>query len=125
MRDDAHRVWRRCYAYGKGIMMSETMQKVTRLTQGQMDTIVYAIAGEGEVAGVLATWEILLGGPLRDYEGPQLVASEYAIPEVQWHALCEGIIARERLDSTHDGMIGGTWMNAGPSGFREVAGEGS
>ncbi len=103
------------------ITTSETMQKVTRFTQTQMGTIMDAIAAEGEVAGVLATWEELLGEPLSDHEGT-VNPSRYAIPKVQWHAIAEAIIARERLDATHTAMAGGTWMNNGPSGFTETAG---
>ena len=103
------------------ITTSETMQKVTRFTQGQMDTVMYAIAGKGEVAGVIATWDELLGEPLKTYEGT-ISPSGYAIPEAQWHAICEAIILRERMDATHTAMPGGTWLNNGPSGFNEVAG---
>jgi hypothetical protein len=101
--------------------MSETMQKVTRLTESQMGCIVHTIAGQGEVAAVVKTWDILLGEPLETYKG-QVTPWKYAIPKVQWHALCEAIIHRERMDATHDAMPGGTWMNNGPSGFEEGAG---
>ena len=107
--------------------MTETMYLGNRhtLTDAELETVLDTVADDGEVAGVVALWELILDV---DWLYPTDLASVpyrpgsidptvYAIPARQWKVICQAMMNNPQ----HDGMPGGTMMNSGPSGYGDVS----
>lgn len=88
-------------------------RKERPLTADELEAVIDVIAAEGEVAGVVALWSVLLGYPLANHTGPPFDPTGVAIPTDQWKAICQAAFDNPQ----HDGLRGGTLMNSGPSSY--------
>ena len=90
-------------------MMTDTTKRT--LTNAELETVLDVVADAGEVAGVIALWDLLLPD---GWEHTQSIdPTAWAIPEAQWKTICAAMMANPQ----HDGMAGGTMMNSGPSSY--------
>ncbi len=89
------------------------MENQRPLTQDELDAVTDVIATEGEVAGLVALWAVLLGYPLANHPG-QLRPGDYAIPEDQWKAIGTAMMATKVAVTNFPGF---TLVNTGPSGY--------
>ena len=95
--------------------MTETMYLGNRhtLTDAELETVLDTVADNGEVAGVVALWDVILED---GWEATQSIdPTAYAIPEAQWKVICQAMMD----NPMHDAMPGGTMMNSGPNGYTE------
>ncbi len=99
--------------------MTETMYLGNRhtLTDAELETVLDTVADNGEVAGVVALWDTILGiGSLNPEVNEVVDPMAYAIPKAQWKEICQAMMDNPQ----HDGMPGGTMMNSGPGSFEPV-----
>ncbi len=88
------------------------------LTDEDMATIAEVIEREGEAAGTLAVWEIILGMPLDDYPHPALDPNGYEIPAAQWEEIVGYMVRDKRVNHpSYEGIPGWTMVNQGPSSY--------
>ena len=88
------------------------------LTEPEIGALLDVIATEGEVAGVVALWSVLLGYPLANHTGAPFDPTSIAIPEAQWRALCGAMMTTTTGEPGFEAALrGGTMMNTGPSAY--------
>lgn len=84
-------------------------------TTVELASITDAAATGDFLATMLAAYTPF-GIDLTDNDGPQISPSDYAIPDEQWHTICQALI-----DATRGELAGANramdWVNVGPSGF--------
>ena len=83
------------------------------LDKAELETVLDTVADDGEVAGVVALWELILDvDHLSQYDGSFF---GYRIPTDQWKVICQAMMDNPQ----HDGMPGGTMLNSGPSSWED------
>ena len=88
----------------------ETRQRP--LTADEIEAVTDEIATEGEVAGLVALWGVLLGYPLANHTGPPFHPGSVAIPATQWKSIAAAMVAANTTS-----FPAGTMINNGPSSF--------
>jgi hypothetical protein len=84
------------------------------LTNHELVAVTDVIATEGEVAGLVALWSVLLGYPMANHTGPPFSPGSVEIPEAQWHAIA-GAMVKSRVEVTN--FPGFTMVNTGPGSY--------
>ena len=90
------------------------MEKQRPLTNHELVAVTDVIATEGEVAGLVALWSVLLGYPLANHTGPPFHPGSFAIPEAQWKAIGTAMMETKVAVTNFPGF---TLVNTGPSGY--------
>ena len=83
------------------------------LTNEELDAVTDVVATEGEVAGLVALWAVLLGYPLAHHPG-QLRPGDYEIPEAQWRKIAAAMVDTKIAVTNFPGF---SMVNTGPSGY--------
>ena len=101
---------------GEGTVGEASVQEVT-LTNEQLQAVADAIEDDGEVAGLLAVWEAILGAPLADEES-NINPASYAIPFTQWEEIAGYMIRDSRVQHpSYEGIPAFSMVNQGPGSF--------
>jgi hypothetical protein len=87
-----------------------------RLTRAQLEGVAQAAADGDGVEGFLKLWEILLGKPLGEVDGP-VVPGDYRLPERQAAEVLRRI--GEGASADHRMGLGLLWVNKGPGTYEE------
>ncbi len=89
-------------------------------TDEEMQAVYTSITDDGEVAGLLTVWEIILGTPLADTVEPNIDPSLYAIPTEQWLEITGYMVRDKRTQHpSYEGIPGFTMVNQGPSSYEQ------
>ncbi len=94
--------------------MTDTKTNYT-LTDAELETVLDTVADKGEVAGIVALWELIHKDLPDGGVTWRIDPTAYAIPAAQWKVICQAMMD----NPMHDGLAGGTMMNSGPSGWED------